>query len=199
MIKTNTVSLTRKLTLIAVLSAISSILMFFSFSVPFMPSFIKVDFSELPALLASFAYGPLSGVCVCLIKNLINAPTTTTAYVGEFANFLLGAAFVFPAGLIYLKNKTRKGALLGALMGALFMALISVPLNYFVTYPIYQNFMPIETIIGMYQAIFGGVNGLLECLIIFNAPFTFLKGIVVALLTFLVYKPLSPLLKGRKK
>lgn len=187
----------RKMTGTAMLGAVATVLMFIDFSVPIMPSFIKMDVSELPALIASFAYGPLSGIAVCLIKNLINLTRTSTAGVGELCNFMLGVCFVLPAGLIYLRRKSRSTAAIGALVGAACMAVLSVPVNYFITYPVYTNFMPLDTIIGMYQAIFPGVDGLLQCLVVFNLPFTFVKGLIDAGLTFLVYKPLSPILHGR--
>ncbi len=184
----------RAMTVTAMLSAIAFVLMFLDFAVPFMPSFVQMDVSELPALLAAFALGPVYGVVVCLVKNLIHLMITSTAGAGELCNFLLGASFVLPAGLLYRKFKSRGGALLGVALGAVIMALFSIPLNYFITYPIYSNFMPIDTIIGMYQAIRPSANGLLECLVTFNAPFTLLKGLVDAALCFLIYKPLSPLL-----
>ncbi len=187
----------RYITATAVLSALSTVLMMLSFSVPFMPSFLKLDFSELPALIASFSMGPVSGVLVCLIKNLLNLPFSTTGGVGELCNFLLGACFVLPAGLIYRFRKNRRAALLAALLGAMVMAFASLPLNYFITYPMYMKFLPLEQIIGLYQAIFPGVNGLFQCLLIFNVPFTFLKGLLDTILTFLVYKRISPLIHGR--
>lgn len=179
-----------------VLGAVATVLMMLSFSVPFMPSFIKLDFSELPALIAAFSMGPLSGVLVCLIKNLINLTMTTTGGVGELSNFLLGVCLVLPAGLVYYFRRNRRAAFLGALAGSLMMGLMSLPLNYFVTYPIYMKILPVEAIIGMYQAIFPGVDGLFSCLLIFNVPFTFLKGFLDTLLTFLIYKHISPLIKG---
>ena len=184
----------------AMLSAIAFGLMFLDFPIPFLiPSFVQMDVSELPALLASFSLGPLYGVAVCLVKNLIHLLITTTGGAGELCNFLLGACFVLPAGLIYQKLKSRKGALLGALIGAVIMGLLSIPLNYYISYPIYANFMPIDAILNMYQEIRPGVDGLLECLIIFNAPFTLLKGLLCTLLCFLIYKPLSPILHGRRR
>ena len=184
----------------AMLSAIAFGLMFLDFPIPFLiPSFVQMDVSELPALLASFSLGPLYGVAVCLVKNLIHLLITTTGGAGELCNFLLGACFVLPAGLIYQRLKSRKGALLGALIGAVIMGLLSIPLNYYISYPIYANFMPIDAILNMYQEIRPGVDGLLECLIIFNAPFTLLKGLLCTLLCFLIYKPLSPILHGRRR
>ena len=191
---------TRALTGTAMLAAVATILMYMEFPIPIMPGFIKMDISELPALIAGFAYGPLSGIAVCLIKNLITLPSTSTAAVGELFNFVMGALFVGVAGIVYKKNKTRKGAIIGAVAGALIMALVSLPYNYFVVYPAYvvMYHLPLEAIIGMYQAINPNVNGLLACLVTFNVPFTFAKGMVDALLCFLIYKPLSPILHGRK-
>ena len=196
-LRTASRSRVRALTITAMFSAIAFVLMFLEFSVPLIPSFVQMDISELPALLAAFGLGPVYGVIVCLVKNLIHLLITSTGGAGELCNFLLGACFVFPAGLLYRFVKSRKGAFLGALVGAVIMALLSIPLNYFITYPIYSNFMPIDAIIGMYQAIRPSVNGLLECLIIFNAPFTLVKGLLVTALCFLIYKPLSPLIHGK--
>lgn len=185
-----------KMTMTAMLSAIAFILMFLDFSVPIMPGFIKMDLSELPALIGTFAMGPVSGVIICLVKNLLHLFMSSTGGVGELSNFILGAAFVLPAGLIYKKWKGRKSAVIGALSGALLMALISIVSNYFIVYPVYYNFMPEETILNAYQAIFSGVDNILECLIIFNAPFTFVKGLFSVLITLVIYKPISPFLKG---
>ena len=142
----------RKLTGTAMLSAVAYILMFLEFPIPFLiPSFIKMDFSELPALIAGFAYGPLYGAAVCLIKNLLHLMNTQTGGVGELSNFLLGASFVLTAGLVYRRIHTKKGALIGSLAGAVVMGLISLVTNYYIVYPIYTNFMPMEAIIGAYQ------------------------------------------------
>ena len=189
--------LIRYIAMTGMLSAVSAVLMMLSFSVPLVPSFLKMDLSELPALIASFSMGPLSGVLVCLIKNLVNLPMTTTGGVGELANFLLGCLFVVPAGVIYRFKKTRKTALIASLVGCVIMAIASLPLNYFVTYPVYMKVLPLEAIIGMYQSILPSVNGLLECLLIFNVPFTFCRGVVDIVLTLLIYKRISPLIKGK--
>ena len=196
----NSTSKVRVLTGTAMLGAVAAVLMYLEFPIPIMPAFVKLDVSELPALIASFAYGPVSGILVCLIKNLIKLPSTSTAAVGELFNFVMGALFVGVAGLIYKRNKTRKGAIVGALRGALVMAVVSVPYNYFIVYPAYvvMYHLPLDAIIGMYQAINPNVNGLLACLLVFNLPFTFVKGALDAALCFLVYKPLSPILHGRK-
>ena len=190
---------TRSIVMTALLGAVASVLMFFSFSVPFMPSFIKMDLSEMPELIAAFSMGPLSGAAVCLIKNVVNVFSTTTAGVGELCNFLLGVAFVVPAGFIYKFKKNRLGALIGSLTGSVAMAVIGLPLNYFVTYPLYIKMgFPLDIIIGMYQDILPSVDGLLMCLIVFNLPFTLLRGIIDSALTFLIYKRISQLIKGKK-
>ena len=189
----------RTITMTAMFGAISAILMMFSFNVPLMPGFIKMDLSELPALIGAFSMGPASGVAICFIKNVINVFATTTGGVGELCNFLLGVAFVLPAGLIYKAMKTKKGAILGSLSGAAIMAVLSVPINFFITYPMYTKFLPLDKIIGMYQAINPGVDGLLSCLLIFNMPFTFVKGMISVVITILVYKRLSPIIKGNDR
>lgn len=191
--KTNT----RKLTSIAMLSAVSTVLMFFSFNVPLMPSFIKMDLSELPSLIASFTFGPVAGVTVCLVKNLINVMFSTTGGVGELSNFILGSLFVAPAGFIYQKIKTKKGAVLASFVGAATMALCSVITNYYVVYPVYTNFMPMEAILGAYRAINPNVKTLWDALLWFNMPFTFIKGMISVIITMFIYKPLAPILRGK--
>ena len=188
----------RCLVVTAMLSAVSIVLMQFDFSVPLMPSFIKMDLSDLPALIGSYAMGPFWGVMVALIKNILHLLRTSTGGVGELSNFILSAAFVLPAGIIYRQRKTKKRALLGALCGAVCMALISIPSNYFVVYPFYTKFMPMETIIAMYQALPVPVKpqGLLQCLVWFNCPFTFVKALLSTVVAMLIYKPLSPVIKG---
>ena len=187
----------RKIAVTAMLSALSAVLMFLSFPLPMIiPGFIKMDFSELPALVASFVVSPISGVAVCLVKNLVNLFFTTTGGAGELCNFLLGVAMVLPAGLIYKYKKTRKGAIIACLVGSAAMALFSLPINYFISYPVYsQVFAPMEVILDAYKQLNPNVNNLWDALIWFNMPFTFVKGIAVSVITFIVYKPLSNALK----
>ena len=194
----------RSLTVAAMLSAVAFVLMFLEFPIPMLiPSFIKLDISDLPALLGTFALGPVYGVAIELVKNLLHIllKGTSSAGVGELSNFLLGASFAFTAGWLYRRNKTRKGAIVACLTGAAVMALLCVPLNYFVVYPAYVVFygMPMEAIVGMYQAILPGNYGLLFCLTVFNLPFTLCKGLLDALLCYCIYKPLSPVLHGRAR
>lgn len=188
----------RYITVTAMLSATAFVLMFLDFSVPVMPAFIKMDLSELPALIGAFAMGPACGVMVCLIKNLLHLLMTTTGGVGELSNFVLGAAFVLPAGLIYKHKKNKKNAVIGSLVGAVCMAAISFPSNLFVVYPIYEKFMPIEAIVAAYQAIVPSVKTLWQCLLFFNVPFTFVKAMFSVIITMIIYKGISPVLKGNK-
>lgn len=188
----------KSLAVVAIMGAIGFILMVLEFPMPFLiPPFIKFDFSELPAIITAFALGPIQGIIVCLIKNLLHLFVTTSAGVGELSNFILGAIFVGTAGIIYRCKKTRSGALIGSIVGALLMAVISVVSNYFVVYPAYVTLygMPMEAIIGMYKALLPASDTLLKSLLIFNLPFTFAKGMIDALICFVVYKKLSPILK----
>lgn len=190
----------RKLTVTAMLSAVATVLMFLDFSLPMLiPGFVKMDISELPALLAAFSQGPVYGILVCLIKNLFNLLFHgSTGGIGELCNFLLGAAFVGAAGALYKAKKNRTMAVVASLVGALAMAVVSVPVNYFISYPVYATlFGGLDNIIAAYQALRPGTNGLLECLLVFNMPFTFVKGLLDAAICFLIYKPLSPILHGK--
>ncbi len=190
---------TRTLAATAMLGAIGFILMFLELSVPVMPSFIKLDFSELPALLAAFAYGPVSGTMVCLLKNVLHVFLGGSSNgVGELSNFLMGCCYVIPAGLIYRRVKSRRGALLASVSGCIASAAMSLPINYFLIYPLYGKMMPMDAILGLYQALDPSCNGLFDALLRFNAPFTLAKSALVCVLVFLIYKKLSPLLHGRK-
>lgn len=187
----------RYMAVTAMLSAVAFILMFLDFPIPFLiPDFIKMDISELPALIGTFSMGPMCGVLVCLIKNLLHLMISTTGGVGELSNFLLGVAFVLPAGLIYKHKKNRKSALVGSLAGAAFMAVFSIASNYFLVYPFYYSFMPEEMVLAAYRVILPSMQNILQCLICFNMPFTFVKGLLSVGITFAIYKHISPILKG---
>ena len=141
--------------------------------------------------------GPVYGVLICLIKNLLGLMNSSTNGIGELSNFLLGAMFVFPAGLLYQRNKTRKGAIIGSLIGAICMAVGSVFTNIFLVYPIYYNFMAKEAILSAYQLIVPAMKSVEQSIICFNMPFTFMKAMLSVLISLLVYKRLSPVIKGR--
>lgn len=193
----------RKVAATAMLSAISFVLMFIEFPIPMLiPPFIKFDISDLPALLGAFAFGPWTGALIELLKNLLHIvfKGSSSAYVGELCNFILGAMMCITAGYIYKNQKNKKHAIIGAICGAGVMAVISVPINYFIVYPTYviAYKMPMTVIIDMYKKLLPASNTLLKSLIIFNMPFTFVKGIIDAIICIFIYKPLSPLLHGNK-
>lgn len=190
----------RTLAMTAVLGAVATVLMFFSFSIPIiLPSFLAMDFSELPALIAAFTMGPVSGVVVCLIKNLVNLPSSGTGGAGELCNFLMGVTFVVPAGLVYKFRKDRVGAVLGSLVGAVVMAVLSLPINLFISYPAYAVFygMTTDKVMDMYQVILPWVETLPQALLVFNMPFTFCKALCSVIITFVIYKRISPIIKGK--
>lgn len=183
-----------KLTITAMLTAVAAVLQYIEVPVPFVPAFLKFDFSDLPELIGAFVIGPMWGVVICLLKNLIHLPFGSSVGAGEFANFLLGSAFVFTAGMIYKHNKTKKGALIACISGAAIMAAVSVPLNYFIVYPIYAQLWvngDMNIIVSMYKDILPYSDNLIKSLLIFNVPFTIAKGILVSVVTMLIYKPLS--------
>lgn len=190
----------RVLTGTAMLTAVGVVLQYLEISIPIMPSFIKLDFSDLPELIGAFAYGPVAGVVICLLRNLIHMAVSQSGFVGELSNFMLGAVFALTAGLIYKKNKTKKGALIGGLSGAAAMAVVSVFTNNFIIYPLYYSVLgfPEEAVLDMYQALLPSVDSIFQALLIFNLPFTFVKALICVLFAMLIYKPISPLLKGKQ-
>lgn len=196
----------RQITVTAMLSAVAFVLMYLEIPVPVIPSFIKFDFSDLPALLGAFALGPVYGVLIELVKNVLHLVVSQSMFIGELSNFILGATFTFTAGLVYKLNKNKRGAIVGGIFGALVMGIVSVPANYFVVYPVYVQayFSGVEQVcVDMYSAISSGVfhagemKSLLQCLLVFNLPFTVVKGLISVLITMFIYKPLSPLLHGK--
>lgn len=190
---------TRTIVACGMLAAVAIILQYIEIPVPMlMPAFIKFDFSDLPALIGAFAFGPIAGIVIELVKNLLHCAVSQSATVGELSNFILGAVFTGVAGFIYQRDKTKKNAIIGGVVGAVVMGIISVPSNNFIVYPFYYNFMPKEAVLGAYQVILPSMKSIMQCLIVFNVPFTIIKGLLSVLITMFIYKPLSPILKGTK-
>lgn len=193
---------TRKMTVTAVMSAMALVIYLLDFPVPLMPSFIKLDLSNIVSLITGFSLGPAAGAAVCLIKNLVHFVVKgagTTMGVGDIFDFITSLTFCVTASLIYKKNRTFKGAVIGCIAGVLTFTVISLPLNYYVTYPIYaEAFGGMEAVLGAYKAINPNVDSLFGALCLFNVPFTLVKGIACALVTMVLYKPLSPIIKGKK-
>lgn len=186
----------RRIASAAILTALAVILMYLEIALPFMPPFLKFDFSEIPVLVGSFALGPVYGVIIELLKNLIHLPVSATSGIGEMSNFLTGSIYVFSAGMIYNKIRTRKGAIISMLIATAALTLIAIPLNYFVTLPLYGSVLGFTTegIVNMCLS----VNSLIKdkwTLILWGfVPFNLFKGIAVAFVTFWIYKPISKLI-----
>ena len=199
--KGNSGTKVRMMAQMGMLSAIAVVLMLFEIPLPFAPSFYEIDFSEVPVLIGCFTMGPLAGAIIELLKILLNFAIngTATAGVGEVANFLIGCAFVIPAAVIYKKKRTRTGAIIGMVTGTLFMTFIGCFLNAFVLLPTYAKAfgMPIDTLVGMGTAVNSHITSLTTFVIFAVAPFNLLKGFLVSLIVFLIYKKISPILKAR--
>ena len=199
----NTNNKTRKLVEIGMLGAIATVLMLFEFPIPFIaPPFYELDFSEVPVLVGAFALGPMAGASIELVKILINLLIngTATAFVGEIGNYLLGCSFIIPAALIYKKRKTKKNALIAMVIGTIAMTVFGCFLNAYVLLPTYATAfgMPIDAIVGMGSAINANINDVMTFVIIAVAPFNIIKGIIVSVITLLIYKHISPILKGNR-
>lgn len=188
----------RMLTMAAMLSAVSFIMAYIEFPVPFSPSFARMDLSDFPALVGAFAFGPVAGVLIELVKNVLQLFSTSTGGVGELANFLMGASFVFTAGLIYKRNKNKKNAWIGCIAGSIVMGIAAAFTNYFILLPLFEQFMPIDQLIASFGEFMPFIRTKLD-VVLFNAfPFNLLKGLVISVFTILVYKRLSPVLKGTR-
>ncbi len=184
---------------IGMLGAIATVLMLFEIPLPFAPAFYQIDFSEVPVLVGCFTMGPLAGAVIEFIKILLNFAIngTITAGVGELANFLIGCALVVPAGLVYKRKRTRKGAIAGMAAGTVIMAAIGCVLNAFILLPAYAKAfeMPIDALVGMGNAINGGITDLFTFVMFAVAPFNLLKGVLVSLIVLLIYKKISPVFR----
>lgn len=194
------VSTARKVAQIGMLAAIATVLMLFEIPLPFAPSFYELDFSEVPILIGCFAMGPAAGACIELIKILLNfiINGTMTAGVGEIANLLIGCSFVIPAGIIYRKMHSKKGALIGMVTGTLFMTFVGCFLNAYILLPTYAKAfeMPIDALVGMGTAVNSHITSLFTFVAFAVAPFNLLKGVLVSFIVLLVYKKISPILHG---
>lgn len=186
----------RNVAQIGMLSAIAIILMQFEVPLPFAPPFYKIDFSEIPVLIGCFAMGPLAGAIVELIKVILNMVIsgTMTGGVGDIANFLIGCAMCIPAGMIYKKYYTKKGALVGMIVGTIFMTAIGCLLNAYVLLPVYAEVfeLPMDALIEMGTAVNPSITGVSTFVVLAVAPFNLLKGVLVSLVVFLTYKKISP-------
>ncbi|HMM19238.1 MAG TPA: ECF transporter S component [Selenomonadales bacterium] len=182
---------------VGLLSAMSTILMFLDMPVPLMPLFLKLDISELPAVIAAFSMGPMAAVLVELIKNLLHIANTQTLGIGECANFLVGVAFLVPAGYVYRRRADYPGAVLALTLGTVSMVFWASVLNYFVLLPVYQAVLhfPLDRIVALGSAANPHITDLKSFITLAIAPFNALKGFVISLCTVLIYRRVLPLLR----
>ncbi|NLO10142.1 MAG: ECF transporter S component [Clostridiales bacterium] len=190
----------KSMAIMAMLGAIAVVLMLFEIPLWFAPPFYELDFSEVPVLISAFALGPIAGIITELIKILLNLVITgtDTAGTGELANFLIGCSFVVPAAIIYYRNKTLKSAIKGLIVGTLSMVVLGAFMNAFVLLPVYAYFfnMPIDALVSMGTAVNSSINNLSTFIFYAVIPFNLLKGVAVSLLTLLIYKRISGVIKS---
>ena len=187
----------RTISMTAMLSAVAYLLAVVEFPVSLSPSFARMDLSDLPALIGAFAFGPLSGLLIELVKNTLQLLTTSTGGIGEIANFLMGASYVVAAGVVYKHRKTKKTALLACVAASFVMGIAAALANYFILLPLFETFMPLDQLIASFGAFLPFIHTKLD-IVLFNAlPFNILKGLVIGGFTMLTYKRLTLVLKGR--
>lgn len=192
---------TRKVAMIGMFSAISMILFLFEFPLPFAPSFYELDLSELPIMVGTFAFGPVAGVMMEFIKILLKllVKGTSTAFVGDLANFVVGCSLIIPASVVYILKKTKKNAIIGCVTGTLCMTVFGTAFNAIYLLPAFAKLygIPLDVILGMGAEVNPLVTeGSIVSFVIFCvAPMNILKGTLVSVITMLVYKPLSPIIK----
>ncbi len=186
-----------KLIKISLLSVMAFLLMYIELPLPIFPDFLKIDISDLPALLGAFALGPIAGVIIELVKNILHGMLAgKTAFVGELANFLVGACLVLVAGYIYKAMKSKGGAIVALLIGTIVMSIFAGVLNYFVILPLYEKLLgfPITAVVGMGTALNSNIVDLKSFIVLSIIPFNLIKGIVLSGVTLAVYKSVSPIL-----
>ena len=188
---------TRNLATMAILAAIAAVLFMLEIVVfPAVP-FYKLDFSNLPVLLGAFAMGPVEGVIILLIKAVLGLLHTTSGGVGELADFIVGCGMVIPAGLIYHRNKSRGGALTGMITGTVCAVIAAIFANYFIMFPAFG--ITEEALVGMGSKMFAGVTSTWTFVFYITALFNLIKFVAISIVGYLIYKPLSPILHGRRK
>lgn len=191
---------TKKITMIGMFAAIAAVLMLFELPMPFAPGFYKLDFSEIPALITGFAFGPVAGVMVEFCKIILKLffKSTSTAFVGELANFAVGCSFILPASIIYLYKKNKKNAVVACVVGTLILTVFGTAFNAIYLLPKFAEIygMPLDAIIGMGTAINPAITDVVSLVVLAVAPLNLIKGLSVSFVTMLVYKKLSRFMKA---
>ena len=184
------------MTRIAILAAAASIL--FLIEIPIV-AFYKLDLSNIPVLLGAFSMGPVPGLVILAIKSAIGLLHSSSAGVGELADFVMGAALVVPAAVIYHRNKSRKNAIIGMAIGTVCMVIVGVLMNKWVMLPFYMGAFHMDMDGIIKAAGVAGVDSEWKLLLLVTGPFNLLKGVVLSIVTALIYKPLSPILHGKMR
>ncbi|MCR1899374.1 ECF transporter S component [Irregularibacter muris] len=196
--QSSSLSATNRMVKISVLSVIAFIIMLFEMVVPFFPAFLKMDFSDVPALLGSFALGPVAGVIIQLLKNILHIVLrgTSTAGVGELSNFIVGGMFVFTAGSIYKMNKNKKYAMIGMIVATIVMSAVGILTNLYLVVPFYSKAMgiPLDAIVNMGTVANARIIDLKTLIIYGVTPFNIIKGVAISIVVTLIYKKLTPIL-----
>lgn len=195
---------TRKIAMIGMFSAIAGILMLFEFPLPMIaPPFYELDFSELPVLICGFAFGPVAGVVTEFLKVLIKLfiKSTSTAFVGDLANFVVGCTMILPATILYHLKKSKTSAVISCVVGTICMAVFGTIFNAIYLIPAFSKLyrLPLDSIIAMGSAINASISDIVTFVIICVAPLNIIKGSMISIITILVYKPLSPIIKQGHK
>lgn len=187
------------MTRVGMLGAIAFILMYFQIPLAFIaPQFMKMDISDLPVLIGAFAMGPIQGVMIAALKNVLHIAIkgTSTGGIGELSNFIISSMFALSAGMIYKKNKTFKGAIIGLLLGTIITTFAAVISNYYFIFPLYSKVMPMEAIINAGAAVTSKITDLWSMMMYSVVPFNLLKGFSTSVVTILIYKRVSPIFKN---
>lgn len=188
----------KKMSMIGLFAAIASILMMFEVPLPLAPSFYKIDLSEVPILIISIAYGPLAGAltefCKILLKLVFRS--TSTAFVGELANFVVGMSFILPASLIYMFRKNRNSFIIGAILGTVVLTIFGSIFNVIYLLPKFASMygMSLDSLIAMGTAINPNITSVFTFVLFSVVPFNIIKGVLVSALSLALYKKISPLL-----
>ncbi|MDL2237755.1 ECF transporter S component [Christensenellaceae bacterium OttesenSCG-928-K19] len=196
LIRGKKITQTQYITRIAILAVVAFALMYIEFPIPIAPPWLKLDFSDVPALLGGFALGPVAGIIIQGIKCILFFffKNSGTGGVGELANFLIGIAIVIPAAIIYAKKHNFKFAIVGTLIGVAVACVSAAILNYYLLIPAYTQIMPIEAILSITSAINPAADSLMGYVLVFAMPFTAAKLAIDAVIVFLLYKKLARLL-----
>ncbi len=191
-----------RVALTGVMTALAEVLMMLEIPLPLMPGFLKYDLSDIPALFAGFVCGPLAGVIVELLKNLIHMPLTNTQYIGEVANFISGSIFVLAGALVYRRMRSKKGAVLSLAAGTVALTIATSFVNYFFSLPLYEKVMgfPLPAIIDMCNKAntVVTIDSKLDVIFMTFVPFNIFKGITISVMAFLLYLPIHIFFEGKK-